>query len=145
MASAPKSVTIRTCQVGFGDCFLVSFSYGPKSEKHILVDFGSTGFPKRVPKSRMMDIAHDIKERTNGSRYATPKSLWKLFKNKSERKTSNRLLSLMSTMEGKHGDVHSHTEVPRETLVHELQRNSDLFTTQQLQGKQFFHDTVVTF
>lgn len=72
-------------------------------------------------------------------------ALWKLFKNKSERKTSNRLLSLMSTMEGKHGDVHSHTEVPRETLVHELQRNSDLFTTQQLQGKQFFHDTVVTF
>ena len=51
----------------------------------------------------------------------------------------------MSTMQGKHGDVHSHTEVPRETLVHELQRNSDLFTTQQLQGKQFFHDTVVTF
>ena len=58
----------------------------------------------------------------HGSRNATPKSLWKLFKNKSERKTSNRLLSLMSTMEGKHGDVHSHTEVPRETLVHELQR-----------------------
>ena len=422
MATAPKSVTIRTYQVGFGDCFLVSFSYGPKTERHILVDFGSTGFPKRVPKSRMMDIAKDIKKRTNGklhavvathisgfatakgkgtgdvirslkpalvvqpwtedpklgpkatgpagkdrvkklgagtlkqiaalglmhevaqqtlaarnlprdvrrevqflgesniqnrsavdnlatmaknsyvfcgkksglekvlpgvkvsvlgpptlkqtgtikkqrssvpdefwqfqasvarlaasadgeipmlfprhvkshgpafpvnarwlvyharmtrgeqllqivrsldqemnntsvillfqigkkkllfpgdaqienwqfalqqkkyrsllssvnlykvghhgSRNATPKSLWKLFKNKSERKTSNRLLSLMSTMEGKHGDVHSHTEVPRETLVHELQRNSDLFTTQQLQGKQFFHDTVVTF
>jgi hypothetical protein len=81
----------------------------------------------------------------HGSRNATPKSLWKLFKNKSEKKASNRLLSLMSTMEGKHGDVHSHTEVPRETLVHELQRESDLFTTQQLQGKQFFHDTVVTF
>jgi len=31
----------------------------------------------------------------HGSRNATPKSLWKLFKNKSERKTSNRLLSLM--------------------------------------------------
>ena len=70
MASAPKSVTIRTYQVGFGDCFLVSFSYGPKSEKHILVDFGSTGFPKRVPKSRMMDIAHDIKKRTNGKLHA---------------------------------------------------------------------------
>ena len=57
MATAPKSVTIRTYHVGFGDCFLVSFSYGPKTERHILVDFGSTGFPKRVPKSRMMDIA----------------------------------------------------------------------------------------
>src|SRR4029077_8838007 len=70
MATAPKSVTIRTYHVGFGDCFLVSFSYGPKTEKHILVDFGSTGFPKRVPKSRMMDIAHDIKKRTNGKLHA---------------------------------------------------------------------------
>ena len=45
MGTAPKSVTIRTYHVGFGDCFLVSFSYGPKTERHILVDFGSTGFP----------------------------------------------------------------------------------------------------
>jgi len=70
MATAPKSVTIRTYHVGFGDCFLVSFSYGPKTERHILVDFGSTGFPKRVPKSRMMDIAKDIKKRTNGKLHA---------------------------------------------------------------------------
>jgi ribonuclease BN (tRNA processing enzyme) len=70
MATAPKSVTIRTYHVGFGDCFLVSFSCGPKTERHILVDFGSTGFPKRVPKSRMMDIAKDIKKRTNGKLHA---------------------------------------------------------------------------
>ena len=70
MATAPKSVTICTYHVGFGDCFLVSFSYGPKTERHILVDFGSTGFPKRVPKSRMMDIAKDIKKRTNGKLHA---------------------------------------------------------------------------
>jgi hypothetical protein len=76
---------------------------------------------------------------------ATPKSLWKLFKNKSERKTGNRLLSLMSTMEGKHGSIHSQTEVPRVKLVRELRRQSDLFTTQQLKGKEFFHDTVVRF
>jgi len=82
----------------------------------------------------------------HGSRNATPKSLWKLFKNKSDKKTANRLLSLMSTMEGKHGDAHSHTEVPRATLVHELEHESDLFTTQQLKGKkEFFHDTVVKF
>src|SRR5262249_32968082 len=49
----------------------------------------------------------------HGSLNATPKSLWKLFKNKLERKTANRLLSLMSTMEGKHGSVYGHTEVPR--------------------------------
>ena len=81
----------------------------------------------------------------HGSRNATPKTLWKLFKNKSQKRTASRLLSVMSTMEGKHGDVQSHTEVPRETLVHELEHQSDLFTTQQLKGKQFFHDTVVRF
>jgi hypothetical protein len=81
----------------------------------------------------------------HGSLNATPKSLWKLFKTKSEEKTADRLLSLMSTMEGKHGTVSSQTEVPRVKLVRELARESDLFTTQQLKGKDFFHDTVVTF
>jgi hypothetical protein len=48
-------------------------------------------------------------------------------------------------MEGKHGSVYSHTEVPRIALVRELHRESDLFTTQHLRGKDFFHDTVVNF
>ena len=81
----------------------------------------------------------------HGSLNATPKSLWKLFKNKSEGRTANRLLCLMSTMEGKHGSVSSQTEVPRAKLVRELRRQSDLFTTQQLRGKDFFHDIVVKF
>jgi len=38
----PKSLTIRTYQVGFGDCFLLSFEY-PTEKKHVLIDFGSTG------------------------------------------------------------------------------------------------------
>lgn len=45
----------------------------------------------------------------------------------------------MSTMEGKHGSVGSQPEVPRDKLVHEL------ITTQQLKGKDFFHDTIVKF
>ena len=32
-----------------------------------------------------------------------------------------------------------------EVTVHELEHHSDFFTTQQLTGKQFFHDTVVKF
>ena len=28
MAKAPKKVKIRTYNVGFGDCFLLSFDYG---------------------------------------------------------------------------------------------------------------------
>jgi hypothetical protein len=81
----------------------------------------------------------------HGSLNATPKSLWKLFENKSEKKTAKRLLSLMSTMDGKHGSAHSHTEVPRETLVDALEHNSDFFSTQQLKGKAISHDTTMTF
>ena len=82
----------------------------------------------------------------HGSRNATPKSLWKLFKNKSEKKGgANRLMSLMSTMEHKHGSEASHTEVPRKTLVNELERESNLFSTQELKNKVFFHDTQLVF
>lgn len=71
MASAsPLSLTIRTYHVGFGDCFLLSFAYKSKKEKHVLVDFGSTGLPEGTPKSRMMDIALDIKKRTAGKLHA---------------------------------------------------------------------------
>lgn len=45
MAKAPKKVKIRTYNVGFGDCFLLSFDYGG-SERHVLIDFGSTGLLK---------------------------------------------------------------------------------------------------
>jgi ribonuclease BN (tRNA processing enzyme) len=73
-ATAPKSLTIRTYHVGFGDCFLLSFAYASGKEKHILVDFGSTGLPSEIPpaerKSRMMDIALDIEKRTNNKLHA---------------------------------------------------------------------------
>jgi hypothetical protein len=80
----------------------------------------------------------------HGSRNATPRSLWKMFKNKSPNKDAKgRLQSVMSTMEHKHGDEANHTEVPRKTLVSELKSQSDLFSTQELSGKAFFHDTVL--
>jgi len=66
MANSPKKLNIRTYHVGFGDCFLLSFEYGPNDEKHVLVDFGSTGLPDGTPKTRMMDIAKDIKARSGG-------------------------------------------------------------------------------
>jgi ribonuclease BN (tRNA processing enzyme) len=83
----------------------------------------------------------------HGSRNATPKSLWGMFKNKStQASAAGRLRSLMSTMEHKHGSEVSHTEVPRSTLVSELKRQSDLFSTQQLSGRsEIFHDTVLEF
>lgn len=47
----PTSVAVRMYQVGFGDCFLVSFSYSEpltddRAVRHMLVDFGSTHGPK---------------------------------------------------------------------------------------------------
>ncbi|MGE5162750.1 MAG: hypothetical protein ACM3IH_01850 [Sphingobacteriales bacterium] len=66
MAKSPKKLNIRTYHVGFGDCFLLSFEYGADNEKHILIDFGSTGLPEGTPKTRMMDIAKDIKSRSGG-------------------------------------------------------------------------------
>ncbi|MDB5397401.1 MAG: hypothetical protein JWM91_4907, partial [Rhodospirillales bacterium] len=64
--SAPLSVSIRTYQVGFGDCFLLSFAYQDTSEKHVLVDFGTTKLPDDAPKTWMADIADDITKRSGG-------------------------------------------------------------------------------
>lgn len=81
----------------------------------------------------------------HGSRNATPKSLWKLFNNRTTDKSDKkRLASLMSTLEGKHGHEDNKSEVPRETLVNALERDTNLFTTQDLTDpKDFFHDSVL--
>jgi hypothetical protein len=60
----------------------------------------------------------------HGSRNATPKSLWKLIDNKD-------LKSVMSTKAGKHGAIDRRTEVPRATLVQELQKRK-LYSTQDM-------------
>jgi hypothetical protein len=70
MVTSPDKVSIRTYHVGFGDCFLVSFHYADAGERHILVDFGSTGLPDGTPPSRMMDVAHDIRDRCGGKLHA---------------------------------------------------------------------------
>jgi ribonuclease BN (tRNA processing enzyme) len=68
--TAPKSLKIRTYHVGFGDCFLLSFEYAKGPERHVLIDYGSTGLPPKTPKTRMMDIAVDIRKRTGGKLHA---------------------------------------------------------------------------
>ena len=79
----PKSLTIRSYQVGFGDCFLLTFHYnGKTNDRHVLIDFGSTGQPKRRKSSKtpgkkrvaekepMLVIAEDIKAQCNGKLHA---------------------------------------------------------------------------
>ena len=52
----------------------------------------------------------------------------------------------MSTMAGKHGHDDSKTEVPRSTLVHALESETDFFTTHSdHKNKDFFEDTELTF
>jgi hypothetical protein len=57
----PESVEIRGYQVGFGDCFLVSFIYSETEKKHLLIDFGTTGLPRSLtPSKHMPTIAKSI-------------------------------------------------------------------------------------
>jgi hypothetical protein len=58
--AAPASVTIRMYNVGFGDCFLLTFHYA-KEKRHMLIDFGSTSAPKGQAKDYMKRVAADIK------------------------------------------------------------------------------------
>lgn len=71
----------------------------------------------------------------HGSLNATPRSVWKKF-----RKGKKTLTTVVSTRSGKHGDTDKDTEVPRETLISELELHSDLHTTQKLglTKKDFF-------
>jgi hypothetical protein len=71
--SKPKSLTIRSYQVGFGDCFLLTFHYNSKnknSDRHVLIDFGSTGQPKATGENLMLRVAQDIKQQCNGKLHA---------------------------------------------------------------------------
>jgi hypothetical protein len=62
-------VEIRAYQVGFGDCFLVSFVYPENEKRHVLIDFGTTGLPKQLkPSTHMPRVAEDIKKVCNGAR-----------------------------------------------------------------------------
>ncbi len=63
--NTPSSVTIRMYNVGFGDCFLLTFGYA-RHERYVLIDYGSTAAPKGVRTSYMVEVAQDIKNRCKG-------------------------------------------------------------------------------
>jgi hypothetical protein len=84
---------------------------------------------KRLQEVTLYKVGH------HGSRNATPKSLWKGFKHAQPAGTPERLRTVMSTMGGVYGKIAEGTEVPRATLLRELNAKSDLFTTQTLRGK----------
>jgi hypothetical protein len=81
-----------------------------------------------------MELLKDVsfyKVGHHGSRNATPKTLWKKFARKQKEGVADRLLTVNSTMKGKHGHSKNNTEVPRSTLVKELTNQSDYRTTEE--------------
>src|SRR5437667_7338255 len=66
---SPSSLTLRAYQVGFGDCFLLTFHYA-KQDRHILIDFGSTGQPATAGPNLLDRVAADIKEQCGGKLHA---------------------------------------------------------------------------
>lgn len=75
MANAlkPSMLNIRSYQVGFGDCFLLTFHYSKAKRvadkaRHVLIDFGSTGLPEGAPKDQMMRVAKNIAGQCGGDK-----------------------------------------------------------------------------
>ena len=67
----PETLTLRAYQVGFGDCFLLTFHYPKKGTKpafdrHVLIDFGSTAKPVHAPKDLLLRVANDIEAECGG-------------------------------------------------------------------------------
>jgi hypothetical protein len=78
----------------------------------------------------------------HGSLNATPRTLWNMFQKKGPSGNKNRLHTVLSTMSGKHGNASQRTEVPRKTLVEELEKSSDLKSTQDLKKKTELYELI---
>jgi hypothetical protein len=65
-ATPPITATIFAYQVGFGDCFLLRFTYPDSTKRHLLIDFGTTKLPNGYNSSHMIDVANDIKAKCEG-------------------------------------------------------------------------------
>lgn len=82
------------------------------------------GYRKLLRNIDMYKVGH------HGSLNATPKTLWKSFRQRGDAQKRNRLQTVLSTKHGVHGSEERDSEVPRSTLVDELRKKSDLTTTE---------------
>lgn len=61
MANKPTAIEVRSYQVGFGDCFLLTFVYSKTDRRHVLIDFGTTALPRKgKPSEHMPKVAKAI-------------------------------------------------------------------------------------
>ncbi len=65
-ASTPTSLRVRAYNVGFGDCFLLTFRYATGRPRHVLIDFGTTALPPNRKTPTMEQIAEDIRTEVGG-------------------------------------------------------------------------------
>ena len=80
----------------------------------------------------------------HGSLNATPKTLWNYFLHKADDDSArDRLISVVSTLAGKHGSSEDHTEVPRAALVKELTAHSNFTTTQSSSSRKPWVDVEI--
>ena len=56
--ASPVDVRIRMYNVGFGDCFVLTFRYKNGDERHVMIDFGSTAAPMRRESQMDATAAH---------------------------------------------------------------------------------------
>jgi hypothetical protein len=61
-SSAPIGFRLIAYQVGFGDCFLLTYRYA-RGERHVLVDFGTMELPAGAPRDQLRRVALDIEAR----------------------------------------------------------------------------------
>jgi hypothetical protein len=81
----------------------------------------------------------------HGSLNATPKTLWNGFHHRSPSETPKRLVTMVSTLKGKHGSEARGTEVPRKPLIAALKEMTDFQDTELLRSKkQFWNDAELT-
>lgn len=64
--TAPGKATLFAFNVGFGDCFLLRFSYPDETQRHVLIDFGSTRPPAWAGEDHMLEVAERIKKLCGG-------------------------------------------------------------------------------
>jgi len=98
---------------------------------------GQAKYQKLLARVNVYKVGH------HGSLNATPKTLWKGFANKGGAGSAHRLLSLLSTKDGVHGESEA-TAVPRSTLVKALKENSTLIDTRDAKPSELSRRQVIT-
>jgi hypothetical protein len=115
-----------------GDAQLENWSYALRDAPD------AAAIRARLAACRLYKVGH------HGSLNATPKTmLWQNF-GTATRQEADKLITVLSTLGGKHGSKARGTEVPRSTLVDALEQQSTLFDTRTATKARFWVETTLT-